>query len=62
MEATSHHTDGPDSGETHPREVSASEFIDHGVLDMGFNDDTPQELPGMEVDVITPDETDLTDL
>ena len=29
---------------------------------MGFSDDTPQELPGMEVDVITEDETDLKDL
>ena len=29
---------------------------------MGFNDDMPQKLPGMEGDAITDDETDLTDV
>ena len=29
---------------------------------MGLDDDKPQELPGMEVDVVTADDYDLKDL
>ena len=29
---------------------------------MGFGDGKPQELPGMEVDVVTADDSDLKDL
>jgi hypothetical protein len=34
----------------------------HGILDMGFEEGKPQELPGMEVDVITAEDCDLKDL
>ena len=34
----------------------------HGVLDMGFEESKPQELPGVEVDVITAEDCDLKDL
>ena len=61
VEATSHHTDELGFGEMHRHEATKSELIDHGVLDMGFNDGTPQELPGMELGVMIEDETDLKD-
>ena len=56
VEATSHHTDEAGLAETH------EEPAHHGVLGMGFHDGKPQELPGMEVDVITADDCDFKDL
>ena len=58
MDATPHHTDEPGSGQIHGEKGPAH----HGVLDMGFDEDKPQELPGMEVDVITADEIEFKDL
>ena len=55
-EATSHHTHEPGLGETHRKPAH------HEVLDMGFDDGKPQELPGMEVDVVAADDCDLKDL
>ena len=53
VEATSHHTDEAGFAETR------GEPAHHGVLDMGLDESKPQELPGMEVDVITADDCDL---
>ena len=54
VEAPSHHAHEPGQGETHGHDGSSP--IDRepaGGVDMGIGDDVPQELPGMEVDVIT---------
>ena len=56
MEATSHHTDEAGLTETH------GEPANHGVLDMGSDESRPQEIPGMEIDAITADDSDLADL
>ena len=32
---------------------SSEEQAHHGVLDVGFGNDKPQELPGMELDAVT---------
>ena len=62
VEATSHDTDEAGSSETHGEKEPAHEQPHHGVLDMGFDDDAPQEVAAMEVDVITADKTDFKDL
>ena len=58
VEAPSHHADEPGQGETHdPTDLEPA-----GGVDMGIGVDVPQELPGMEVDMIAENDSDLKDL
>ena len=60
-----------ESGET-PPPADDDRFIEtngnseepyrHGILDMGFEQNRPQEIPGMEFDVITAEDCNLKDL
>ena len=58
VEAPTHHADEAGQGETH----DPTDREPAGGWDIGIGDDVPQELPGMEVDMIGENESDLKDL